>query len=107
MTANTTTQLDIVSGPIVRRFTEQQLVLWYVTNQAVSASAQLKKVSAAVPAPDTAQDNRTLSFAQEQISHQVGTHAFINHLVINFDSPITCGQGVDYDIEFEVSTPSP
>lgn len=105
MTAKTTTQLDIVSGPIVRRFTEQQLVLWYVTNQAVSASAKLEKVATAVPASsttkDTKQDNRTLSYTQEQISHQVGTHAFINHLVINFDNPLICGQGVDYDIEFD------
>lgn len=96
MTDTQNSQLKIVSGPIVRRLTDRQLVLWYVTNKEVTSQACITST----------EESFTTAFAQpsydqKEIVHQVGSRAFIHHLVIDFRVALQCGQALEYDIHFE------
>lgn len=86
--------LQIISGPIVRKFTHSQLVLWYVTDQK------------ATPAPVVYQcDNaKPVTTSHQLICHQVGSRAFIQHLIIDIEQPLRCGQSVEYDIGFQTDS---
>lgn len=91
MTKTTDTSFNIVAGPIVRRLTDTELVLWYVSDKDLSSSAQIYH--------DTGADICLLSTTQQTLSHQVGSHAFIYHQVITFAQPLSCGQVLEYDVE--------
>ena len=84
------TPLRIIAGPIVRKFSSQQLVLWLVTDQAVEIEPELSSTHLSAPP----------KWQQQCLSHQVGERAFVHHLIIDFAEPISCGSALDYQLRF-------
>lgn len=105
MTESATDPLHILAGPIVRRFTESQLVLWFVTDAKVTPTPKIYEAN--VVNSETANHETTnsqtpskLRHSHKHLTHQVGLRGFINHLIIDFQSPLECGQIIEYDINF-------
>lgn len=83
--------LNLIAGPLVRKLDSQQLVLWFVADHQVTVSASLSYADA---------HNPEVSFAQRQLCHQVGQHAFIYHVIMDFQEALLTDTALDYDLIF-------
>lgn len=93
---NTTSNIiKVIAGPIVRKLDSKQLVLWLVTDDNIEPHCDLINSDGI----------SEIQYTQRNITFQVGTYAFIHHLVIDFTSPLAPGSKLSYDIHFASAQP--
>lgn len=91
---------EIICGPMVRRLTAEDMVVWLVTTRSVDLSL---KVWFGGDGNISATSDINLSSTNSENCHciQIGQHAFIRILHLSFDQPISDQTQLEYDVVIE------
>ena len=81
---------DVIAGPIVRKLTAKECVIWVALKKPAALSVQL---------PSTAQRENIASTQIDTV--QVGAHAFISLITLSFEQPLVDGETLYYDIQVD------
>lgn len=85
---------DIIAGPVLRRLTENQLVLWLATSRPLEMSLSLFKQEG----DDCLFSDRVENFSPKPV--QIGKRAFIYLITCTLDSPLPVNTLLEYDLHF-------
>lgn len=81
---------SLIAGPIARRFTPNELVLWFATSNDVMVNPQLYLA-----------DNHHVPINIDAVEHEsfpIGTHAFVKLVTIKFATPLANDTEIEYDL---------
>ncbi|THB75003.1 MAG: alkaline phosphatase family protein [Desulfobacteraceae bacterium] len=81
---------NFICGPMLRRLTSDEMVLWWISPQTLSA-----RIHYYLP-------DRNFTIDPDETSlkvFRVGTRAWVHLAHIRFDDPLPCDQKIEYDIE--------